>query len=149
MKVCCGFGHREVFENIRGQIEEAVLEAIMNGCEIFYTGAMGEFDSLFSSAVRKAKKTYSHIKLICVKPYFTNDINTDRDYYSAMYDDIIIPDELAGIHYKAAIKARNLWMIDHSDIILLYTVRNYGGAHEARRYAEKKSKIIISINGRI
>ena len=149
MKVCCGFGHREVFENIRGQIEEAVLEAIMNGCEIFYTGAMGQFDSLFSSAVRKAKKTYPYIKLICVKPYFTNDINTDRDYYSAMYDDIIIPDELVGIHYKAAIKARNRWMIDHSDIILLYTVRNHGGAFEARRYAEKKSKSIISINGRI
>ena len=149
MKACCGFGHREVFENIRGQIEEAVLEAIKNGCEIFYTGAMGEFDRLYSSAVRKAKKTYPYIKLICVKPYFTNDINTDRDYYSAMYDDIIIPDELVGIHYKAAIKARNRWMIDHSDIILLYTVRNHGGAFEARRYAEKKSKSIISINGRI
>ena len=35
----------------------------------------------------------------------TNDVNTDRDYYAAMYDDVIIPDELAGIHYKAAIKA--------------------------------------------
>ena len=149
MKACCGFGHREVFENIRGQIEEAVLEAIKNGCEIFYTGAMGQFDSMFSSAVRKAKLINQHIKLICVKPYFTNDINTDRDYYASMYDDIIIPDELAGIHYKAAIKARNQWIVNHSDIIIIYTIRNHGGAFEARRYAEKKSKSIISINGRI
>ena len=148
MKVCCGFGHREVFENISGHIEEAVFMAIKNGCETFYTGAMGQFDSLFSSAVRKAKKAYPHIKLICVKPYFTNDINTDRDYYASMYDDIIIPDELVGIHYKAAIKARNRWMIDNSDIVIVYTVRDYGGAHEARRYAEKKAKSIISINGR-
>lgn len=148
MKACCWFGHREVFENISGQIEEAILMAIKDGCEIFYTGAMGDFDSLFSSAVRKAKKTYPYIKLICVKPYFTNDINTSKDYYSTMYDDIIIPDELVGIHYKAAIKARNRWMIDNSDIVIVYTVRDYGGAHEARRYAEKKSKSIISINGR-
>lgn len=148
MKACCGFGHREVFENISGQVEEAVLLAIKNGCEIFYTGAMGQFDSLFSSAVRKAKKTYPHIKLICVKPYFTNDINTDRDYYTSMYDDVIIPDELAGIHYKAAIKARNHWMIDNSEIVIVYTIRDHGGAYEARRYAEKKSKRIISINGR-
>ncbi len=107
MKAYCGFGHRNVFENISSKIDNTVEEVISQGCEMFYTGAMGEFDSLFSSAVRKAKKVYSHIKLICVKPYFTNDINTNREYYAALYDDIIIPVELADIHPKAAIKARN------------------------------------------
>ena len=106
---------------------------------------MGEFDSLFSSAVRKAKKTYPNIKLICVKPYFTNDINIDKDYYAALYDDIIIPDELAGIHPKAAIKARNRWIIDNSDIVLIYTVRNFGGAYEAKRFAERNGKRLIKI----
>ena len=116
MKACCGFGHRNVFENISSKLDNAIEVAVTQGCEIFYTGAIGEFDSLFSSAVRKAKKVYPHIKLICVKPYFTNDINTNEEYYTALYDDIIIPDELAGIHPKAAIKSRNRWMIDHSDI---------------------------------
>lgn len=86
MKAYCGFGHRNVFENISIKLDNAVEEAIAQGCEIFYTGAMGKFDSLFSSAVRSAKKTYQHIKLICVKPYFTNDINTNRlhtAYYKA------------------------------------------------------------------
>ena len=106
---------------------------------------MGDFDSLFSSAVRSAKKVYPHIKLIGVKPYFTNDINTDKDYYAALYDDIIIPDELAGIHPKAAIKARNRWMIDNSDIVLIYTVRNFGGAYEAKRFAERNGKRLIKI----
>lgn len=140
MKACCGFGHRNVFENISSKLDNAVEEAIAQGCEIFYTGAMGEFDSLFSFAVRSAKKTYQHIKLICVKPYFTNDINTNREYYAAIYDDIIIPDELVDIHYKAAIKARNRWMIDNSDIVFIYTVRNYGGAYAAKKYAERSRK---------
>lgn len=126
-------------------MDNAVEAAIQQGCEIFYTGAMGEFDSLFSSAVRKAKIKYPHIKLICVKAYFTNDINTNRDYYNAMYDDVIIPPELIGVHYKAAIKARNRWMIDNSDVILIYTVRNYGGACEAKRYAQHENKAIIII----
>ena len=143
MKACCGFGHRNVFENISSKLDNAVEEAIAQGCEIFYTGAMGDFDSLFSSAVRSAKKVYPHIKLIGVKPYSTNDINTDKDYYAALYDDIIIPDELAGIHPKAAIKARNRWMIDNSDIVLVYTVRNFGGAYEAKRYAERNGKRLI------
>ena len=129
-------------------MDNAIETAIQQGCTVFYTGAMGEFDSLFSTAVRKAKKADPHIKLICVKPYMTNDINTDRDYYAAMYDNIIIPDELAGIHYKAAIKARNRWMIDNSDVVIAYTIREHGGAYEARRYAEKKSKNIITITGR-
>ena len=145
MKACCGFGHRYVFENLISKLDNAVEEAITQGCELFYTGAMGDFDSLFSSAVRSAKKVYPYIKLICVKPYFTNDINTDKDYYAALYDDIIIPDELAGIHPKAAIKARNRWMIDNSDIVLIYTVRNFGGAYEAKRYAERNGKRLIKI----
>ena len=145
MKACCGFGHRNVFEIIRDKLDNAVEIAITQGCEIFYTGAMGEFDSLFSSAVRKAKKVYSHIKLICVKPYFTNDINTNREYYAELYDDIIIPDEIAGVHPKAAIKARNCWMIDNSDIVLIYTVRNFGGAYEAKKYAERFRKNITII----
>lgn len=56
--------------------------------------------------------------------FYTNDINTNREYYAAIYDDIIIHEELADIHYKAAIKARNRWMIDNSDIVLIYTVCN-------------------------
>ena len=146
MKACCGFGHRNVFENIEDKLYTAIMNAAHQGCEIFYTGAMGEFDSLFSSAVRKAKKVYPNIKLICIKPYFTNDINTNRDYYTALYDDILIPDELAGIHPKAAIKARNRWMIDNSDIVLIFTVRNYGGAYEAKKYAERNGKAIVNIS---
>ena len=145
MKACCGFGHRNVFENINEELDNAIETAIQQGCTVFYTGAMGEFDSLFSSAVRRAKKAHPHIKLICLKPYMTSDINTDGDYYAAMYDDIIIPDELAGIHYKAVIKARNRWTVDHSDIVIAYTIRNHGGAYEALQYAHKKDKNIIQI----
>lgn len=144
-KACCGFGHRNVFENLSEKLDDAIESAVQQGCEIFYTGAIGDFDSLFSSAVRRAKKTYPHIKLICVKPYFTNDINTNRDYYAALYDDIIIPDELAGIHYKAAIKARNRWMIDNSDIIVVYTVRDYGGAYEALKYAKRNRRTVFTL----
>ncbi|MBQ9901289.1 MAG: DUF1273 family protein [Clostridia bacterium] len=132
-------------EKIDDAVYAAVLKAAEQGCDIFYTGAMGEFDSLFSSAVRKVKKTYPKIKLICVKPYFTIDLNINGEYYSALYDDVIIPDELADIHPKAAIKYRNRWMIDHSNIILIFTKRSYGGAYEARRYAERIGKKIVYI----
>ena len=63
-KACCGFGHRNVFENIEDNLYTSVMSAAERGCEIFYTGAMGEFDSLFSSAVRLALRNLSLISVL-------------------------------------------------------------------------------------
>lgn len=145
LKACCGFGHREIFGNITEKVVTAVKKAVEQGCELFYTGAMGEFDEIFSSAVRFLKKTYPEIKLVCVKPYLTKEINESRDYLYSLYDDIIIPTELADIHYKTVITKRNQWIIDKCDVVIGYTIRDYGGAYKAIDYAKKKGKEIIII----
>lgn len=144
-KACCGFGHREVFENITEKVYRAVLVAVEQGCEVFYTGAMGRFDEMFSSAVRRLKKGYPNIKLICVKPYFPTDINENGDYLYSLYDEIIIPTVLADIHYKKVITQRNQWMIDRSNIVIGYSLRDYGGANTAIKYAKKQGKTVLLI----
>lgn len=145
-KECCGFGHREVFENLTERLDKAIQQAIEEGCVYFYTGGMGEFDNLFSSAVRRAKKRYPNIKLICVKPYMTNEINENHNHYSGLYyDDVIIPTELAGVHYKTIIYNRNQWLVDQSNIIIGYIKRNYGGAYKAIKYAERMNKTVICV----
>lgn len=145
IKACCGFGHREVYENITEQLDKAVLEAAEQGCIIFYTGAMGRFDSLFSSSVRKAKRSYPNIKLICVKPYMTKEINENGEYLYTLYDDIIIPTELADIHPKSAIPKRNRLLVDWSNVVIGYIKRQYGGAYTALKYAHSQKKEIIMI----
>ena len=145
LKACCGFGHREIFGNITEKVVSAVKKAVEQGCELFYTGAMGEFDEIFSSAVRFLKKTYPEIKLVCVKPYLTKEINESGDYLFSLYDDIIIPTELADIHYKTVITKRNQWIIDKCDVVIGYTIRDYGGAYKAIDYAKKKGKEIFII----
>lgn len=143
---CCGFGHRDVFQNIDKELCEAVQSAVSIGCDVFYTGAMGDFDRCFSSAVRKQKKK---AKLVCVKPYMSNELNTNKQYYNDMYDDIIIPDELAFEHYKSAITKRNRWMIDNSDVVIVYVIRNHGRAYDAMRYAERQNKTVVKIEKKI
>lgn len=145
LKACCGFGYGEIFGNITEKIVTAVKKAAEQGCELFYTGAMGEFDEIFSSAVRFLEKTYPEIKLVCVKPYLTKEINESGDYLYSLYDDIIIPTELADIHYKTVITKRNQWIIDKCDVVIGYTIRDYGGAYKAIDYAKKKGKEIILI----
>lgn len=45
-----------------------------------------------------------NIRLNLVLPYMTNQINRDKEYLESRFDDIIIPMDLMGVHYKAAIK---------------------------------------------
>lgn len=106
---------------------------------------MGEFDSQAASAVRILKNKYPKkvISLTLVLPYMQQKINKYKYYYDSLYDDIIIPQDLIGIHYKRSITIRNRWMVDHSDYIIAMVWRNYGGAYNTLSYAIKQKKQII------
>lgn len=146
-KACSGFGHRTVFGNIELAVQACVIQAIEMGCTVFYTGAMGEFDSVFISAVRAAKRRYPALglRLICVKPYLTNEMNTHKAQYDALYDDVLVPEELLGLHYKRAIPARNRWMVDRSDVVIGYVKRQTGGAYAAVQYARTQGKVVCPV----
>lgn len=111
----------------------------------FYTGGMGEFDSKCSAAVRKEKRAHPEkdIKLFLVEPYMKTEINESKDYYGASFDDVLVPIELAEVHYKKAITQRNKWMIDRSDYLIAFVHRNFGGAYETMKYARRKGSIVI------
>ncbi len=143
--ICCGFGHREILKDIPHLsyiLEKLVLEENIN---IFMTGGMGDFDKKFSTTIKQLKRKYPHIKLILVLPYFSNKLNSDKEYYQIMYDDIIIPNPVIGVHYKSAITKRNEWMAENSKIIVSYIYRNHGGAYKATKYAKSLNKKIIPL----
>lgn len=143
---CCFFGHRDIFENIESDLENAVIKVIENSdVKIFMVGDHGRFDALCASTVRKLKKRYKDVKLYLVKAYFSNELNTNKIYYEQLYDDVIVPDVVLDAHYKTAIGIRNRWMIDNSSYVITYVRRDFGGAYKAEKYAEKESKAIIKI----
>ena len=147
MKTCTFAGHREVFASGTESDIESAIETILASDThyIFYTGGMGEFDSKCSAAVRRAKRNHpeKNIKLFLVEPYMKTEINECKDYYEWSFDDVLIPIELADIHYKNAIKQRNKWMVDRSDYLIAYVLRDFGGAYETLKYARKKGGIVI------
>lgn len=146
MKKCCVFGHRELYQNIDKELKSVLINLIKNDeVTIFMTGGNGQLDSKFLSIVRELKTTFKQIKLVLVKPYFSGELNTNKDYYEIMCDDVIIPDELAGCHYKSAITKRNQWMIDKCDFVIDCTYRDFGGAVDAIKYAKRANKTVIAI----
>jgi len=149
MTVCTFAGHREVYQSmIDEKIEKTIEELLQTDNEfIFFTGGIGEFDSKCASAVRAAKLKFPNLKisLALVLPYMSNRLNTDKAYYEYYYDEIVIPSELCGVHYKAAIQRRNRWLVDRADYIIAYIYREFGGALETVKYARKQGKPVINL----
>lgn len=147
MITCTFAGHRDIFnESIRYLIDDAIESIIKkDDTFLFYSGNMGDFDKMCESSVRVAQKRHPelNIKLVLVLPYMIKKLNTEKDYYEKLFDNIIIPAELAEVHYKSAITKRNRWIIQRSDYLISYVHKNFGGAFTTLKYAEKLNKNII------
>lgn len=64
---CCGFGHRDVFQNIDKELCEAVQSAVRIGCDVFYTGLWGILTDVFRQRYENKRKKQSLyvLSLIC------------------------------------------------------------------------------------
>lgn len=149
MTVCTFAGHREVYQaNISEMLDKAISKIINTDDSFrFLVGGMGEFDGMCSSAVRRAKRKYPNkeIRLELILPYLTHELNENKLYYETSFDNVVIPIELAGVHYKSAITKRNRWMVEQSDWLIAFVYRDFGGAYTTLRYAEKKGLQIINL----
>ena len=150
--ICCTFaGHRNVpFAALTPEVRNAIESILQFGDKefTFYSGGKGTFDGMCEMAVRSAKRAHPElsIRLKLVLPYMTNRLNTEKDFYKSMYDDVIIPIELCDVYPKAAISKRNCWMVDKSDYVIAFLQYDYGGAYDTVRYASKNGKNIIMLH---
>ena len=140
------FGHREVDDLSR--IEKKlfpILKNILNSENYveFYIGRNGEFDEFVASIIKMAKKEIrgDNSSLILVLPYKVKDM----EYFFDYYDEVIIPEDIYKVYYKGAITARNKWMVDNSDVVIVNIERENGGAYNALKYAQAQNKNIINL----
>lgn len=140
------FGHREI-EDLR-KLEDKLTPIIKELMRtkmyvVFLIGRNGEFDECAASILKRVRKESGeeNSEIILVLPYTVANI----EYYEKYYDDIIIPDRLYSAHPKSAIILRNRWMIESSDLVVVYVEHKTGGAYTAMKYAEKLNKRIINI----
>ena len=141
------FGHREI-RDLRGVdiqlfriIEDLLRTKIYVG---FLIGRNGVFDEYAASLIKRCQKEIKseNSDMTLVLPYAVADIS----YYEKYYDNIIIPECMLGVHPKSAIGLRNRWMVEHSDLVIVFAEYDSGGAYNAMRYAIKLNKRIIRIN---
>ena len=81
----------------------------------FYIGNDGEFDILATSAIRRLikRRGNENYTLNLVLPY----AKANMDLLAKQYDNVILPPALHGVHPKAAITARNRWVLVNLSLI--------------------------------
>ena len=131
-------GHRQIdrFRFVEEQLDRIISDLISRKEYVeFYVGRNGDFDTMVASAVKRGQKAYgtANSSLILVIPYPV----ANMDCLEQFYDEIWYPDELYGIHHKAAITKRNEWFVEHSDLLVAYVERDKGGAATCLKKAEK------------
>lgn len=139
-------GHRVVEDySVEERLHELFRELLRTKEYVeFYLGRNGDFDILAASVIKRLHKNYrdDNSAMILVLPYPVKDY----EYYEDYYDEIIIPDELHGVHPKAAITERNRWMVANTDVLIAYYIRNeIGGTAACVHMAEQLGRKIIKI----
>ncbi len=144
--ICTGFGHRYLPDNLQTTLDQTILALIRShNVNIFYTGGMGDFDREFAAAVCRARRTYPEVQLILVRPYPNKTMLFHQEVYDRLYTRVIIPKAVAGLHYKAAIPARNRWMVEQADVVLSGVYKDSGGAYKTLCYAKQIGKPIVNV----
>lgn len=140
------FGHRKIddLKQLNSLLTPIIKELIQTKLYVaFLIGRNGEFDEYAASVIKsiqyKLGKANNDITLVL--PYTV----TNLEYYKEYYDNIIIPENLYNAHPKSVITLKNRWMIEQSNLVIVYVERNNGGAYTAMKYAKKLNKNVIQL----
>ena len=139
-KTAIFIGHNDCYNVSSQDIEIAITALIDNGVNVFISGGQGGFDRLCARCVYNFKKAYPQIKNYLIIPYL--DFNVfDKD----IFDEIIYPEGFEKYYYKAAIPARNKFMVDSAAYAICYVNHGWGGAAKTYERALKKKLHIINL----
>ena len=152
--IVCLFGHRRIDEPVL--VEErlrVVIEEIVDAhkCVEFLVGREGEFDLLASSVIKdiKRRKDCPDCSLTLIMPYLKADFLNNQQGYEDYYDSVQLCEEFSANHPKSAIKVRNRYMVDRSDLCIFYVASTSGGAYQTMRYARRRGKNVINLGEKL
>lgn len=133
-------GHSECYGLDESRVYAAIERLIYAGVATFLCGGMGDFDWLCSRQVHQAKQQYPQIESLLVVPYLSFRIREQK-----YFDAILYPEGFEKYHFKAAIPARNRFLVNHSAYALCYVNHDWGGAAKTYQLAVRQGLQIINL----
>ena len=138
--ICTFFGHRDTPPEIKRLLRQVISELIeQQGVKRFYVGNQGNFDAMARSVLAEFEQTHG-ISYEIVWAYLPRQEDPLRDT-----DHTLLPEGIENVPPRFAIEYRNKWMIAHSDIVITYVTRSFGGAAKFKEMAQKKKRTVIEL----
>ena len=135
--ICTFFGHRDTPAWVEEKLEKEVAALIeKQNVDTFYVGDQGNFDKMAQRVILSAKKKYGFVRGYIV-------LHCIPERMQPVELESFVPEGLECVPPRYAISHRNRWMAEHSDVVLAYVVRPFGGAAQYVSLAQKKNKKVI------
>ncbi len=140
MKAAVMIGHDDIFGLDQKELEKRIVFWIEKGVRDFYSGGQGGFDRIAACTVFSLKKRYPMIRNILVIPYLSF-----RIFDASVFDEVIYPDSLTHLHFKAAIIKRNRYMVDKAQVAICFVRYAWGKSAKTLEYAKKRNCLIENL----
>lgn len=141
MSSCTFFGHADTPKETEPILRSALIELIeQRNVRLFYVGNHGSFDQMAARVLRLLKKQYTEIRYFIVPAYLPTGSRPKTEEANTVF-----PEGLELVPKRFAIVWRNRWMIEHSEYVVTFVQRDFGGAAVFQKEAEKKGKTIINL----
>ena len=144
MFTCTFLGHRSVPNEIEPTLRSTLIDLIVNhDVKLFYVGNHGSFDAMVRRVLKSLSAEYP-IKYYVVLAYLPGK---RRSNDPVDYTDTIFPEGIETAPKRFAISHRNRWMIERSDYVVTYVIRDCAsGAAQYKKLAERKGKAVIELS---
>ncbi|MBQ7324234.1 MAG: hypothetical protein IJW98_00670 [Clostridia bacterium] len=135
------FGHSDAPSSVETKLTTILIDLIENkGATTFYVGNNGNFDRIVQNTLRTLKSQYSQIDALVVLAYLPGKYT-----HAETPLDTIYPEGLENVPKRFAICKRNEWMIKQCDLVITFVNRDFGGAAQYTKNAEKRGKTILNL----
>ena len=137
---CCFIGHSECYGLSSERVRAAIEDLINQGVTDFLCGGMGDFDWMCARLTYELKPKYPNIRCDLIIPYLTFRVLEPK-----YFDSIVYPEGFEKYHFKAAIVARNRYLVRQSAYALCYVTHDWGGAAKTYAFARRQKLELINL----
>ena len=147
------FGYDEEHEKckqLKVVLNEQIATLVAGGIRTFYSGMALGADTWLAEAVLDMRKAHPSVRLIAVLPCETQANRWSAEQRERYFDILPNCDEVITLatHFTSScMQERNRYMVDCTGYLLaVYDNGTHGGTAYTVRYAQKRSRKIISIH---
>ena len=153
---CCFTGHRPeklscTEKEAMALLTDHIKKAYVHGYSTFISGMARGIDIWAAEAVLAEREQHPDIRLICALPHpdFEKRWKTEwQKRYNTILEKADLTRTLSTTFSMASYQKRNIWMVDHSALVLAFFTCEPGGTDNTIQYAKNHGVRVINMIGK-